>query len=105
MSGTRHVRRADDMWESYMLRTGGAEMYQREPAYRYQADLVRDLVRRLAVILEDEHVGEAAQERILRSVIYGSLSPADAEQRMRERDDAERLRLLAQTRRGPLRTG
>lgn len=82
------------------MRTGGSVMYARDAAYRYQADILKDQLRRLEVILEDEGVDDQKRERILRSMLYGVPSAADAAQRMRDQTDRARLLAGAPTRSG-----
>lgn len=84
---------AEQMWEDYLRRTGAVEMYQREARHHFQLDLMRDLMIRLEVILEDEEIAPEKRERILRSVIYGAPTVAEAEQRIR--DNEEKLRLAS----------
>jgi hypothetical protein len=80
--------KAKEMWESYLRRTGGVEMYTQEPGYRLQYDWMRDLLTHLEVILEDEEIAPEKRERILRSVIYGAPTVAEAEQRLRQQKEA-----------------
>jgi hypothetical protein len=74
---------ADRLWASYLERIGGREMYDRDPGYRYQFDIMRDMLNHLSVVLEDEGIPTEQAERIMRSVLYGTSSVANAEQRMR----------------------
>ncbi|MER5649687.1 hypothetical protein [Streptosporangium sp. NPDC002524] len=78
---------ARQIWESYLRRTGAAEMYGREPVYFQQLNQIRDLMTRLEVILEDEEIAPEQRERILRSVVYGTPTVAEAEQRLNERNE------------------
>jgi hypothetical protein len=79
-------RRTDEMWESYLTRSGGWEMFDKEPSYRMQMEVLRDWVHQLGIVLEDEGVPDELAERILRGVLYGSPNVADAEQRMRDHE-------------------
>jgi hypothetical protein len=67
--------------ESYLRRTGkprdGLDAH-----YQYQWTVLRDLLSRLEVILDDEGIDREQAERILRCLLYGSPSVADAEDRI-----------------------
>ncbi len=74
---------AERLWASHLDRIGGREMYDCDPGYRYQFDIMRDVLNRLSVVLEDESLPTEQAERIMRSVLYGTSSVADAVQRVR----------------------
>ena len=78
--------------ESYFQRTGQPRDGQRDAAYQYEWTILRDMLSRLEVILDDEGVPRETAERVLRCLLYGSPSPAAAEQRMRQ--EAEMIKLL-----------
>lgn len=60
--------------------------------YQYEMTVLRDMLDRLEVILDDEGVPRETGERVIRCMLYGSPSPAAAEERMRR--DAEMVKLL-----------
>ena len=62
--------------------------------YQYEITILRDMLDRLEVILGDEGVPQATGERVIRCMLYGSPSPAAAEERMRR--DAEMVKLLSE---------
>lgn len=87
---------SDAIWTHYLNRVGGREMYRKDPHFRAQMDLVREFMRHLGIVLEEElqrHalgqllVGafpvETLIERVLRGFLYGA-SPgvSDAQQRI-----------------------
>lgn len=78
------MSRADALWESYLNRIGGLEMYQRDAAYRFQFDVLLGMVKHLEVVLDDEGIAPGQADRILRCVLYGAPTVADAEQRVRD---------------------
>lgn len=79
--------------ESYLRRTGkprdGLDAH-----YHYQWTVLRDLMSRLEVILDDEGIDREQAGRILRCLLYGSPSPVDAELRMKQ--DEQLKEALAQ---------
>jgi hypothetical protein len=65
---------------------------QLDGLYQYEVTLLRDMLDRLEVILDDEHMHPDAICRVIRCMLYGSPSPAAAEERMRrEKETAEML--------------
>ena len=60
--------------------------------YQYEMTLLRDMLDRLEVILDDEDVPREVAVRVIRCMLYGSPSPAAAEERMRR--DREMTKLL-----------
>ena len=62
--------------------------------YQYEITLLRDMLDRLEVILDDEGVPREIAVRVIRCMLYGSPSPAAAEERMRR--DAEMVKLLSE---------
>jgi len=60
--------------------------------YKYEMTVLRDTLDLLEVILDDEGVDRETAQRVVRCMLYGSPSPAAAEERMRR--DAEESRLL-----------
>lgn len=89
-----------DLVESYQRRSGQPRDSQRDAPYSYQWSVLRDMMARLEVILDDEGVPREAACRVLRCLLYGAPSAADAEQRMeRER---EMIDLMARVPPAPL---
>jgi hypothetical protein len=68
--------------DSYLHRTGQPRDGRLDAAYAYQWAVLRDMLGRLEVILDDEDVPREVACRVLRCLLYGSPSAADAEQRM-----------------------
>jgi hypothetical protein len=65
---------------------------QLDGLYQYEVTLLRDMLDRLEVVLDDEGVPREVAERVIRCMLYGSPSPAAAEERMRrESETAEML--------------
>lgn len=77
--------------EDYQRRTGVPRDLALDGHYAYQWAVLRDLLSRLEVILDDEGIPRETAERVLRCLLYGSPSPADAEQRMRQQDEMVKL--------------
>lgn len=67
--------------------------------YQYEMTLLRDMLDRLEVILDDENVPREIAVRVIRCLLYGSPSPAAAEERMRR--DAEMVKLMERLSREP----
>ena len=80
--------------ESYQQRTGQPRDRHRDAAYSYQWAVLRDMLARLEVILDDEGVPRETAERVLRCLLYGSPSVVDADDRMER--DAELKKLLTE---------
>lgn len=76
------MRVASKLVEDYLHRTGKPRDTELDAWYSHQWALLRDMLGRLEVILEDEHVPHEVTVRVLRCLLYGSPSPADAELRM-----------------------
>ena len=70
--------------ESYLRRTGQPRDSQKDAAYSYQWAVLRDMLARLEVILDDEDVPREVACRVLRCLLYGSPSAADADQRIEQ---------------------
>jgi len=62
--------------------------------YQYEMIVLRDMLDRLETILDDEGVPREVAVRVIRCMLYGSPSPAAAEERMRR--DAEMVKLLSE---------
>ncbi len=85
MSYTNHLV------ESYLRRTGQPGDVQKDGVYAYQWAVLRDVLVRLEVILEDEGVPRATAERVLRCLLYGAPSAADAGMRIDQDDRTAEL--------------
>jgi hypothetical protein len=59
----------------------------------YEWAVLRDMLSRLEVVLDDEGVPRDVAVRVIRCMLYGSPSPAAAEERMRR--EAEMARRLS----------
>lgn len=70
--------------ETYFRRLGHPGDSAMDGVWQFERTMLRDMLSRLEIILEDEGVDRATLERILRCLLYGSPSPAVAELRMRE---------------------
>ena len=86
---------ASSLVTQYFERTGRPRDGQLDAAYQFQLSVMRDTLDRLEVILEDEGVPREITERVIRCMIYGAPSPADAEYRMRQQD--EMVRVISRT--------
>lgn len=76
------MRVASQLVEDYLNRTGKPRDGELDGWYHHQWFMLRDMLGRLEVILEDEQVPHEVTVRVLRCLLYGSPSPADAELRM-----------------------
>ena len=70
--------------DSYLQRTGQPRPGTLDAAYSYQWTVLRDMLARLEVILDDEGVPREVACRVLRCLVYGAPSAADAEKRMEQ---------------------
>ena len=77
---------------SYLWRAGVPRETRLDAAYQYEWTVLRDMLSRLEVILDDEGVPRETAERVIRCMLYGSPSPAGAEERMRR--EAEMVKIL-----------
>lgn len=77
--------------EDYFRRTSCPADTGLDAAFAYQRAVLRDLLTRLEVILEDEGIPGPTTERVIRCLLYGSPSPADAELRIRQHDEMIQL--------------
>jgi hypothetical protein len=75
----------------YLGRTGAPREMGLDAAYQYEWTVLRDMLSRLEVILDDEGVPRETAERVIRCVLYGSPSPGAAEERMRREADVVKL--------------
>jgi hypothetical protein len=75
---------ANALSEDYFRRIGHPGDGAMDAAWQFQHTLLRDMLQRLEVILDDEGVDRPTGERVIRSLLYGSPLPAEAERRMRE---------------------
>ena len=88
---------------SYSERTGRPGDDALDAAYMYEWAVLRDMLSRLEVILDDEGVPREIAVRVIRAMLYGSPPPAAAEQRMRR--EAETAQMLAERPPVPLTVG
>lgn len=72
--------------EDYFRRTGQPRDGALDAAFMYQRTVLRDLLARLETILADEGVEHAVAERVIRCMLYGAPSPADAGLRMQQQE-------------------
>jgi hypothetical protein len=86
--------------ESYLARTGQPRAGQRDAHYSYQWTVLRDMLARLEVILDDEDVPRETAERVIRCLLYGAPSAADADERMEQH--AEMVNLMARVPPSPM---
>ena len=70
--------------EDYFRRTGQPADNALDAAFMYQRSVLRDLLERLDAILADEGVPPATAAHVIRCMLYGSPSVADAELRMEQ---------------------
>ena len=82
---------ASHLMEDYFRRTGRPGAMALDAAYQYQTTVLRDLLERLEVILDDEHVPVVVIQRVLRCMLYGSPSVVDAELRMQQAEQITQL--------------
>jgi hypothetical protein len=75
---------ADGIIEDYFRRAGHPHDQAMDATWQFERALLRDMLTRLEVILEDEGVDRTTAGRVIRCMLYGSPSPAAAEMRMRE---------------------
>lgn len=73
---------ANHLVETYRDRTGQPRDSALDGAWQYQWTVLRDMLSCLEVILDDEGVPRETAVRVLRCLLYGSPSVADAELRM-----------------------
>lgn len=70
--------------ERYFERTGLPRDGARDAVYQWEWAILRDMLGRLEVILDDEQVPRETAERVLRCLLYGHPSAADADLRMQQ---------------------
>lgn len=73
--------------EQYFQRTGQPRDTALDAAWQYQLSVLRDMITRLEVILQDEGVERPTAERVMRCLLYGAPSVADAELRMQQQQE------------------
>jgi len=82
---------ANALIEDYFRRLGHPRDSAMDAVWQFEHIMLRDMLSRLEVILEDEGVEPATAERVIRCMLYGSPSPAVAELRMRQADEQVKL--------------
>jgi hypothetical protein len=80
------VTSAHHIIEDYFRRTGQPRGSSLDGVYQYELAVLREMLTRLEVILTDEGVAPETVERVIRCMLYGTPSPADAELRMRQQE-------------------
>lgn len=83
---------AHEIIRDYFTRTSAPPDSTLDAVYKYEVTMLRETLTRLEVILGDEGVPQETIERVIRCMLYGSPSPAAAEERMRR--DTEMAQLL-----------
>jgi hypothetical protein len=77
--------------EDYFRRRAQPGDSSLDAVYQFEMTVLRDMLSRLEVILEDEHVHPDAVCRVIRCMLYGSPSPAAAELRIRQEQEMVNL--------------
>lgn len=83
-----YLRQARERWADRM--PGAHHAYMNDPTTHYQVQLMDAILATVDMAMEDEGVPEDARQRIIRTVVYGSPNPADAEVRIAQQKEAER---------------
>lgn len=91
---------AAEIVRDYFRRTGQPADQGLDACYQYETTVLRDMLSRLEVILDDEGVPREVAMRVIRCMVYGAPSPAAAEERMRR--EAEMVKLLNERPAAPL---
>ena len=91
---------AAEIIRDYFRRTGRPGDNALDACYQYEMTVLRDTLSRLEVILDDEGVPREVAIRVIRCMVYGSPSPAAAEERMRR--EAETVKILSERPPAPL---
>jgi len=91
---------AAEIIRDYFRRTGQPGDQRLDACYQYEMTVLRDMLSRLEVILDDEGVPREVAIRVIRCMVYGSPSPAAAEERMRR--EAEMVKILSERPPAPL---
>jgi len=86
------VSHAAEIVRDYFRRAGQPGDQSLDACYQYEMTILRDMLSRLEVILGDEGVPRDVAARVIRCMLYGSPSPATAEERMRR--EAETVKML-----------
>jgi hypothetical protein len=83
---------AELLTQSYFHRIGlPNKALLSDPTYDAQMKWLRDMVTRLAVILEDEDIPDVTATRIVRSMLYGAPTEEAADLRMRQHETMKRF--------------
>lgn len=77
---------AEHLVAEHFRRTGQAGSQPLDGAHQYQISVLRDLLGRLEIVLEDELVDSPKAERIMRCLLYGAPGRADAELRVLQQE-------------------
>lgn len=83
---------AEDVMRLYEARIPGARQARlKDPQSSYAWEMLRNLLAITDAAMTDEGIETRVRQRVLAAVTYGGLNPADAEQRVREREQYARL--------------
>ena len=82
---------AEHLVAEHFRRTGQAGSQPLDGAHQYQVSVLRDLLGRLEIILEDEMIDSPKAERIMRCLLYGAPGRADAELRVQQQERTTEL--------------
>ena len=77
---------AADLIRDYFARTGQPRDDELDAAFMYQRTVLKELLERLDAILTDEGIDPGTRQRVIRSMLYGSPSEADARLRMEQHE-------------------
>lgn len=86
----------DDLIEDFRRRSGLSDPIVKDAAFSYQWHALSETLRRLDVILEDEGIPRSKIDKIIRYMLYGAPSEAEADLRV-ELMDGTKLLLAEQT--------
>lgn len=75
---------AHQLVHDYFRRTGRPGDQALDAAYQFEMAVLRDMLDRLELILDDEGVPRDVAMRVIRCLLYGAPSPAAAELRMQQ---------------------
>lgn len=81
---------ARNMLETYFQRTGQPHDSELDAAFSLERNWLRETLDRLEVVLQDEHVPSEIIQRVIRCMIYGAPSVAEAELRIEMQDGWEK---------------
>jgi hypothetical protein len=82
---------AGQVMEDYFRRTGRPGAAGLDAACQYQVTVLQDLLELPELVLDDEGVPGETVHRVIRHMLYGSPSVADAEMRMQREEQLKDL--------------